>query len=148
MRERLWEDHFAEFGRGIHMFRTGKIQRLVSMGIPESLRGELWMTLSGEKSKITELLYVIDAVFINRSCCSHWRVLTNDRDECFVFQLTSSSLLFSVKTATLSVRAKLKLLFSYAWFLCSLSFPHHAAAAVVLGRAGSRLLNETETGVA
>lgn len=52
MRERLWEDHFAEFGRGIHMFRTGKIQRLVSMGIPESLRGELWMTLSDASSEL------------------------------------------------------------------------------------------------
>lgn len=48
MKERLWEDHFSEFGRGVHMFRTEKTQRLVAMGIPESLRGELWMTLSGK----------------------------------------------------------------------------------------------------
>ncbi|KAF3694569.1 TBC1 domain family member 8 AD 3 Vascular Rab-GAP/TBC-containing protein [Channa argus] len=48
VKERLWEDHFTEFGRGVHMFRTEKIQRLVAMGIPESLRGELWMTLSGK----------------------------------------------------------------------------------------------------
>lgn len=48
VKERLWEDHFLEFGRGVHMFRTEKIQRLVAMGIPESLRGELWMTLSGK----------------------------------------------------------------------------------------------------
>lgn len=47
MKERLWEDHFSEFGRGVHMFRTEKIQKLVAMGIPESLRGELWMTFSG-----------------------------------------------------------------------------------------------------
>ncbi|XP_047226467.1 TBC1 domain family member 8 [Girardinichthys multiradiatus] len=46
VKERLWEDHFTEFGRGVHMFRTEKIQRLVAMGIPESLRGELWMTFS------------------------------------------------------------------------------------------------------
>lgn len=46
VKERLWEDHFSEFGRGVHMFRTEKIQRLVAMGIPESLRGELWMTMS------------------------------------------------------------------------------------------------------
>lgn len=50
VKERLWEDHFSEFGRGVHMFRTEKIQRLVAMGIPESLRGELWMTLSGKKT--------------------------------------------------------------------------------------------------
>lgn len=50
-KEQLWDDHFSEFGRGVHMFRTEKIQRLVAMGIPESLRGELWMTLSGKPSK-------------------------------------------------------------------------------------------------
>lgn len=48
---RLWEDHFSEFGRGVHMFRTEKIQRLVATGIPESLRGELWMTLSGKRER-------------------------------------------------------------------------------------------------
>lgn len=46
-KERLWEDHLSEFGRGVHMFRTEKTQRLVATGIPESLRGELWMALSG-----------------------------------------------------------------------------------------------------
>ncbi|XP_056245137.1 TBC1 domain family member 8 [Seriola aureovittata] len=51
-KERLWEDHFSEFGRGVHMFRTEKIQRLVAMGIPESLRGELWMTLSDASSEL------------------------------------------------------------------------------------------------
>uniref|UniRef100_A0A3Q1B4K2 TBC1 domain family member 8B n=1 Tax=Amphiprion ocellaris TaxID=80972 RepID=A0A3Q1B4K2_AMPOC len=51
-KERLWEDHFTEFGRGVHMFRTEKIQRLVAMGIPESLRGELWMTLSDASSEL------------------------------------------------------------------------------------------------
>lgn len=52
VKERLWEDHFLEFGRGVHMFRTEKIQRLVAMGIPESLRGELWMTLSDACSEL------------------------------------------------------------------------------------------------
>ncbi|XP_044071734.1 TBC1 domain family member 8 isoform X2 [Siniperca chuatsi] len=51
-KERLWEDHFSEFGRGVHMFRTDKIQKLVAMGIPESLRGELWMTLSDASSEL------------------------------------------------------------------------------------------------
>uniref|UniRef100_A0A8C8DAE7 Rab-GAP TBC domain-containing protein n=1 Tax=Oncorhynchus tshawytscha TaxID=74940 RepID=A0A8C8DAE7_ONCTS len=44
--KRLWDDHFSAYGRGVHMFRTEKIQKLVAMGIPESLRGELWMTFS------------------------------------------------------------------------------------------------------
>lgn len=52
VKERLWEDHFAEFGRGVHMFRTEKIQKLVTMGIPESLRGELWMTFSDACSEL------------------------------------------------------------------------------------------------
>ncbi|KAM9347286.1 TBC1 domain family member 8 [Symphorus nematophorus] len=52
VKERLWEEHFVEFGRGVHMFRTEKIQRLVAMGIPESLRGELWMTFSDASSEL------------------------------------------------------------------------------------------------
>ncbi|XP_074550748.1 TBC1 domain family member 8 [Halichoeres trimaculatus] len=52
VKERLWDDHFSEFGRGVHMFRTEKIQKLVAMGIPESLRGELWMTLSDASSEL------------------------------------------------------------------------------------------------
>ncbi|XP_068602620.1 TBC1 domain family member 8 [Brachionichthys hirsutus] len=51
-KEQLWEEHFSEFGRGVHMFRTEKTQRLVAMGIPESLRGELWMTLSDASSEL------------------------------------------------------------------------------------------------
>ncbi|KAM6970593.1 TBC1 domain family member 8 [Aplochiton taeniatus] len=51
-KERLWEEHFLEYGRGVHMFRTEKIQKLVAMGIPESLRGELWMTFSDACSDV------------------------------------------------------------------------------------------------
>ncbi|XP_056145039.1 TBC1 domain family member 8 [Lampris incognitus] len=52
VKERLWEEHFSEYGRGVHMFRTDKIQKLVAMGIPESLRGELWMTFSDACSEL------------------------------------------------------------------------------------------------
>ncbi|KAF7652463.1 hypothetical protein LDENG_00096230, partial [Lucifuga dentata] len=52
VKEKLWEDHFSDFGRGVHMFRTEKIQKLVAMGIPESLRGELWMMLSDASSEL------------------------------------------------------------------------------------------------
>ncbi|KAI3356068.1 hypothetical protein L3Q82_017332 [Scortum barcoo] len=51
-KERLWDDLFMEFGRGVHMFRTEKIQKLAAMGIPESLRGELWMTFSDTTSEL------------------------------------------------------------------------------------------------
>uniref|UniRef100_G3N6Z0 TBC1 domain family member 8 n=1 Tax=Gasterosteus aculeatus TaxID=69293 RepID=G3N6Z0_GASAC len=50
-KERRWEEHFSEFGRGV-CFRTDKMHRLVAMGIPESLRGELWMTLSDACSEV------------------------------------------------------------------------------------------------
>ncbi|XP_030426044.1 TBC1 domain family member 8 isoform X4 [Gopherus evgoodei] len=46
IKERLWNDHFAEYGRTVCMFRTEKIRKLVAMGIPESLRGKLWLLFS------------------------------------------------------------------------------------------------------
>ncbi|XP_023687547.2 TBC1 domain family member 8 [Paramormyrops kingsleyae] len=49
---RLWEEHFSDYGRGIHMFRTENAWKLVAMGIPESLRGELWLTFSGASSEL------------------------------------------------------------------------------------------------
>uniref|UniRef100_A0AAR2J2H8 Rab-GAP TBC domain-containing protein n=1 Tax=Pygocentrus nattereri TaxID=42514 RepID=A0AAR2J2H8_PYGNA len=52
LRVRVWGDHFEEFGRGVHMFRTDKIRKLVAMGIPESLRGELWLTFSDAFSSL------------------------------------------------------------------------------------------------
>ncbi|KAM5227816.1 TBC1 domain family member 8 [Ctenodactylus gundi] len=42
----LWNDHFVEYGRTVCMFRTDKIRKLVAMGIPESLRGRLWLLFS------------------------------------------------------------------------------------------------------
>lgn len=52
VKERLWEDHFTEFGRGVHMFHTDKIHKLVVLGIPESLRGELWLSFSDACSSL------------------------------------------------------------------------------------------------
>ena len=49
----LWNDHFAEYGRTVCMFRTEKIRKLVAMGIPESLRGRLWLLFSGEGSGVS-----------------------------------------------------------------------------------------------
>uniref|UniRef100_A0A8C8SB92 TBC1 domain family member 8 n=1 Tax=Pelusios castaneus TaxID=367368 RepID=A0A8C8SB92_9SAUR len=46
IKERLWNDHLAEYGRTVCMFRTEKIRKLVAMGIPESLRGKLWLLFS------------------------------------------------------------------------------------------------------
>ncbi|KFQ39713.1 TBC1 domain family member 8, partial [Mesitornis unicolor] len=46
IKESLWDDHFVEYGRTVCMFRTEKIRKLVAMGIPESLRGKLWLLFS------------------------------------------------------------------------------------------------------
>ncbi|XP_041940213.1 TBC1 domain family member 8 [Alosa sapidissima] len=51
-KEVLWDGRFEEFGRGVHMFRTACLHKLVAMGIPESLRGELWLTLSDASSEM------------------------------------------------------------------------------------------------
>ncbi|XP_069781409.1 TBC1 domain family member 9 isoform X2 [Narcine bancroftii] len=47
MKEQSWKIHFAEYGRGVCMYRTEKTQELVLKGIPESMRGELWLLFSG-----------------------------------------------------------------------------------------------------
>lgn len=43
----LWNLHFIEFGRGISCYRVEKTRHLILAGIPDELRGELWMLYSG-----------------------------------------------------------------------------------------------------
>ncbi|XP_053712751.1 TBC1 domain family member 9 isoform X2 [Synchiropus splendidus] len=47
LKEQAWKNHFAEFGQGVCMYRTEKTKELVLKGIPESMRGELWLLFSG-----------------------------------------------------------------------------------------------------
>ncbi|CAO2642803.1 TBC1 domain family member 9B [Lemmus lemmus] len=47
MKEESWSIHFFEYGRGMCMYRTAKTRELVLKGIPDSLRGELWLLFSG-----------------------------------------------------------------------------------------------------
>lgn len=47
LKEQAWKIHFAEYGQGICMYRTEKTRELVLKGVPESMRGELWLLLSG-----------------------------------------------------------------------------------------------------
>ncbi|XP_040179753.1 TBC1 domain family member 8B [Rana temporaria] len=47
MKEQSWNILFSECGRGISMFRTKRTRNLVVRGIPETLRGELWLLFSG-----------------------------------------------------------------------------------------------------
>ncbi|CAG5012284.1 unnamed protein product [Parnassius apollo] len=46
-KEKQWEDHMSEVGRGVSMYQTIAGSELVVNGIPESLRGELWSVFSG-----------------------------------------------------------------------------------------------------
>nr|CAB3266843.1 TBC1 domain family member 9 [Phallusia mammillata] len=47
VKEHLWSIHFTEYGRGVCMYRTPKTRELVMKGIPDKLRGEIWMIYSG-----------------------------------------------------------------------------------------------------
>lgn len=49
MKEQAWKNHFTEYGQGVCMYRTEKTKELVLKGIPESMRGELWLLFSGEE---------------------------------------------------------------------------------------------------
>ena len=63
MKEQSWNIHFSEYGRGTSMFFTRKTRDLIVRGVPEALRGELWMLFSGMyTSDITMLCYVSDTM--------------------------------------------------------------------------------------
>uniref|UniRef100_A0A3Q4ARM4 TBC1 domain family member 9 n=1 Tax=Mola mola TaxID=94237 RepID=A0A3Q4ARM4_MOLML len=47
LKEQAWKNHFAEYGQGVCMYRTEKTKELVLKGIPDSMRGELWLLFSG-----------------------------------------------------------------------------------------------------
>ncbi|XP_076233513.1 TBC1 domain family member 8/9 isoform X2 [Calliopsis andreniformis] len=46
-KEKQWELHFAEYGRGVTMYRTTETAKLIIQGVPQTLRGEVWLTFSG-----------------------------------------------------------------------------------------------------
>ncbi|XP_051168465.1 TBC1 domain family member 9 isoform X2 [Leptopilina boulardi] len=46
-KEKQWELHFAEYGRGVTLYRTVETAKLVIQGVPQALRGEVWLTFSG-----------------------------------------------------------------------------------------------------
>ncbi|XP_062416437.1 TBC1 domain family member 9B isoform X2 [Pungitius pungitius] len=52
MKEEAWNIHFSEFGRGVCMYRTSRTRELVLNGIPEALRGELWLLFSGAQNEM------------------------------------------------------------------------------------------------
>nr|XP_033782875.1 TBC1 domain family member 9B isoform X1 [Geotrypetes seraphini] len=63
MKEESWNIHFFEYGRGMCMYRTAKTRELVLKGIPENLRGELWLLFSGAWNEmVTHPGYYADLV--------------------------------------------------------------------------------------
>nr|XP_061793342.1 TBC1 domain family member 9B-like [Nerophis lumbriciformis] len=53
MKEEAWNIHFSEFGRGVCMYRTPRSRELVLNGIPDKLRGELWLLFSGALNQMS-----------------------------------------------------------------------------------------------
>ncbi|KAH1017224.1 hypothetical protein HUJ05_007903 [Dendroctonus ponderosae] len=47
LKAKEWEEHFNTFGRGVSMYRTTDVAKLVLGGIPDHLRMEIWMSFSG-----------------------------------------------------------------------------------------------------
>ena len=60
VKSKQWELHFSEFGRGVSMYRTTEIARLVLLGIPDSMRRDLWLNFSG--------IYIINLIVSVLSC--------------------------------------------------------------------------------
>lgn len=42
-----WDLYFKEHGKGVSMYKTKELIKMVLMGIPDSLRSNLWLTFSG-----------------------------------------------------------------------------------------------------
>uniref|UniRef100_A0A3Q4GS45 TBC1 domain family, member 9 (with GRAM domain) n=1 Tax=Neolamprologus brichardi TaxID=32507 RepID=A0A3Q4GS45_NEOBR len=53
LKEQAWKNHFTEYGQGVCMYRTEKTKELVLKGIPEIMRGELWLLFSGAINEMT-----------------------------------------------------------------------------------------------
>lgn len=51
-KEAHWKMYFADYGRGVGMYRTPEMHELVIKGIPNGLRGELWMVCSGAVNEL------------------------------------------------------------------------------------------------
>eukprot|EP00794_Sanderia_malayensis_P016811 gene16811-18507_t len=52
VKEHIWNLHFAEYGRGMCMYRTSKMHELILKGVPDKFRGESWILFSGAINEI------------------------------------------------------------------------------------------------
>ncbi|CAH0555588.1 unnamed protein product [Brassicogethes aeneus] len=46
-----WEEHFNVYGRGVSMYRTTEVAKLVLEGVPDGLRMDIWMSFSGSANE-------------------------------------------------------------------------------------------------
>jgi len=46
-KEVQWDLYFKEHGKGVSMYKTKELVKMVLVGIPDSLRSNLWLTFSG-----------------------------------------------------------------------------------------------------
>lgn len=47
VKEVEWDLYFKEHGKGVSMYKTKALVKMVLAGLPESLRSNLWLTFSG-----------------------------------------------------------------------------------------------------
>lgn len=71
MKVEAWNIHFSEFGRGVCMYRTSRTRELVLSGIPDPLRGELWLLFSGESTHTCCILLIcnLNVIIVLRPRC-------------------------------------------------------------------------------
>lgn len=55
-KEKQWELHFAEYGRGVTMYRTTETAKMIIQGVPQTLRGEVWLTFSGNTIEVCKII--------------------------------------------------------------------------------------------
>lgn len=51
-RQNAWTRYFNDHGRGMSMFRTCELRRLVLAGLTNKLRAEIWMVVSGAQNEV------------------------------------------------------------------------------------------------
>lgn len=79
-----WAEYFSLYGSGMTMYRTNRLKKLVLDGLPEKLRGRLWMTLSGAENEVRGAVFIFRNVYrgiVFRSS------MTNNRDVRAVVQI-------------------------------------------------------------
>lgn len=49
----LWEQYFSTYGKGRSMYVVDELEELVLKGLPQKLRGRLWLLLSGALNDVS-----------------------------------------------------------------------------------------------